>query len=64
MLPQSSRPRPRSLGFGHFGLGNNQVWLRVLQRVSFELLVPESENQKQFIADFRRIVDSKSSGPC
>ena len=46
MLPQSSRPRPRSLGFGHFGPGNNQVWLRVLQRVSFELLVPESENQK------------------
>ncbi len=63
MLPQISRPRPRSLGFGHFGPGNNQVWLRVLQRVSFELLVPESENQKkQFIADFRRIVDSK--WPC
>lgn len=34
------RPRPRSLGFGHFGLGNNQVWLRVCP------FKKESENQR------------------
>lgn len=34
------RPRPRSLGFGHFGLGNNQVWLKGCP------FKKESENQR------------------